>query len=152
MVLGTSLVYHKKYKFLVEVDGLGNSGFQKCSELSAEIAVIEQFEGGSLTPNKSPGRVKYTDVTLERGATDNFELWTWFKQTVDAAAGIGDDEPVFKRGVSIVQQSRSGKRIRVWRLTNAWPTKFVAGEWDNTSDENVMESLTLTFETFDLKS
>jgi len=28
------------------------------------------------------------------------------------------------------------------RTNQAWPIKFVAGEWDNESDENVIESVT----------
>ncbi|MFM2153008.1 MAG: hypothetical protein RL199_1443, partial [Pseudomonadota bacterium] len=35
-------------------------------------------------------------------------------------------------------------------LFRAWPVKFVAGAWDNESDENVIESLTLTFDYFEL--
>ncbi|HBQ18605.1 MAG TPA: phage tail protein, partial [Myxococcales bacterium] len=31
----------------------------------------------------------------------------------------------------------------------AWPVKFVAGEWDNDSDEVVIESVTLTYDWFD---
>jgi phage tail-like protein len=149
-VLGVNRVYHKKYKFLVEIDQVVVAGFQKCSGLAAEVAVTEQYEGGSLTPNKSPGRIKYSDVTLERGATDDLDLFNWFKQVVDAVAGIGEDDPIYKRNMTIVQQSRSGKRIRQWRITQAWPTKFAPGEWDNTSDENVMESVTITYESFDL--
>lgn len=149
-VLGTPRVYHKKYKFLIEIDGFAVAAFQKCSELSSEVAIVEQFEGGTLTPNKSPGRVKNTDVTFERGATSDFDCWTWFKQVVDSVNGIGADEPAFKRNITVVQQSRSGARVRQWRLTQAWPTKFVAGEWDNTSDENVMESITVTYETLDM--
>ena len=51
----------------------------------------------------------------------------------------------------IVQQDRNGKTLRRWSLSNAWPTKFVAGEWDNEADENVIESLTLTYDFFDLR-
>jgi hypothetical protein len=36
------------------------------------------------------------------------------------------------------------------RLSRAWPTKFVAGEWDNESDEYVIESVTLTYDFFEL--
>ncbi len=36
------------------------------------------------------------------------------------------------------------------RTNQAWPIKFVAGEWDNESDENVIESVTLTYDFFEL--
>ena len=40
--------------------------------------------------------------------------------------------------------------LRRWTLTNAWPVKFVAREWDNESDENVIESVTLTYDFFEI--
>ena len=52
--------------------------------------------------------------------------------------------------LDLVQQDRDGTTLRRWSLSRAWPTKFVAGEWDNESDENVIESVTLTFDFFEL--
>lgn len=40
--------------------------------------------------------------------------------------------------------------LRRWSLSRAWPVKFVAGEWDNESDENVIESVTPTYDFFEL--
>jgi hypothetical protein len=123
-VIGNPRTFHKKFKFIVEIDGVAHAGFQKCSELSVEIANVQYSEGGSLIPNKSPGRLTFADVTLE---------------------------PEFKRNLDIVQQDRDGSTLRRWSLTGAWPVKFVAGEWDNEADENVIESVTLTFDFFELK-
>ncbi len=150
-VIGKSRSYHKKFKFIIELDGFGSSGWQKCGELSAEVAKIEQWEGGAIIPNKSPGRVTIADVTLDRGATSDEDSFNWFKQVADVVAnsGLVDDE--YKRNGDVVQQNRDNKTLRRWRLQNAWPTKFVAGEWDNGADENVMESLTITYDFFQLK-
>jgi hypothetical protein len=38
------------------------------------VANVQYHEGGSLIPNKSPGRLTFSDVTLERGATSDQEL------------------------------------------------------------------------------
>lgn len=56
----------------------------------------------------------------------------------------------YKRNLDIVQQDRDGVTLRRWTLVRAWPVKFVAGEWDNESDENVIESVTLTYDFFEL--
>lgn len=146
---GRARKHHKKYKFIVSIDGFGDSVWQSCSELSSETAVIETWEGGALTADKDPGRVTVADVTLVRGATDNEDCWTWYKQVSNAAADSGDVDDAFKRSVDIVQQDRNGKTLRRWRLSMAWPKKFVAGEWDNTADENTMEQLVLCFKFFD---
>lgn len=144
--VGAPRTYHKKFKFVVEIDDFVNSGFQKCSELSIEVAKVEQREGGALIPYKEPGLVTVSDVTLERGATDNFEIFTWFKQVADLAANRGIVTPGYRRNLDIVQQDRDGTPLRRWRLKNAWPTKFVGGDWDNNASENVIESVTLTFD------
>lgn len=150
-VIGNPRTFHKKFKFIVEIDGVAHAGFQKCSELSVEAANVQYYEGGSLIPNKSPGRLTFADVTLERGATTDHDLHDWFAQVADAAANVGLNEPEFKRNLDIVQQDRDGSTLRRWSLSGAWPVKFVAGEWDNEADENVIESVTLTFDFFELK-
>lgn len=147
---GKTRSYHKKFKFIVEIDQFDSSQWQSCSELSAEIAKIEQWEGGTLTADTSPGRVTFSDATLNRGATSDEDCWNWFQEVADVASnsGLVDDE--YKRSGDVVQQDRDNKSLRRWRLTLAWPTKFVAGDWDNNADENVMESLTLTYKWFEL--
>lgn len=49
-----------------------------------------------------------------------------------------------------MQQDRDGVTLRRWSLSCAWPIKFAAGEWDNESDENVIEQVTLTHDFFEL--
>lgn len=142
--------FHKKFKFIVEEAGIPVAAFQKASELSVEAAKIEYFEGGSLTPDKSPGRLTFSDVTLERGVTSDRSLYDWFLQVARAASDTGQNEPDYKRTLDIVQQDRTGTEVRRWRLVNAWPTKYVGGDWDNEADENVIEQATLTYDYFDI--
>lgn len=160
-VIGNPRTFHKKFKFVVEIDGIVSAGFRTASELSVEVAKVEYYEGGSLIPDKSPGRLSFTDVTLERGATTDRDLFDWMEQVADAAAaagppreGVGSGsglvEPAFKRMLDIVQLERDGSTLRRWRLHGAWPQKFVAGDWDNEADENVIESVTLTYDFFEL--
>ena len=149
-IIGQPRSFHKRFKWICEVPGLGSSGFSKCSELSAEVAKVEYFEGGSLIPNKSPGRLTFSDVTLERGATQDKDLFDWFSEVVSTSSGLGLVDPDYKRDAEVVQQDRDGTTLRRWSLYQAWPVKFVAGEWDNDSDENVMESVTLTYDYFEL--
>jgi len=149
-IVGNPRSFHKKFKFIIEFTDIGFAGFNKCSELSAEIANVQYFEGGSLIPNKSPGRLTFPDVTLERGATDDHDLFDWFQDVAKTSSGLGLTDPNYKRDGAIVQQDRDGNTLRRWSLSGAWPVKFVAGEWDNDSDENVIESVTLTFDFFEL--
>lgn len=150
-VIGTPRTFEKKFKFIIEIDGFPSSGWNKCSELSAELGTVSYREGGSLIPDKSPGLMTFTDVTLERGATTDRSAFAWFKEVANAAnnGGSGLTDPAFKRNLDIVQLDRDGTEIRRYRLQGAWPSKFVAGEWDNEAEENVIEMITLVFDFFD---
>lgn len=149
MPFGSPRTFHKKFKFIVEIDGVQSAKFQKCSELSAEIAKIEYFEGGALIANKSPGRVTIADITLERGATEDGDLYNWFKQTVDLTSQLGLKEDDIKRNFDIVQIDRDGEELRRFTCYGAWPTKFIAGDWDNDADENTIEKVTLSIDSWD---
>jgi phage tail-like protein len=152
MAFGTPRTFHKKFKFVFEIDDFSFFGFQKCSELSAEIAKIEYFEGGALLPNKSLGRVTVADLTIERAATADGDLWNWFSEGADMVSQTGLVEPNYKRDGDIVQLDRDGSELRRWTCTGLAVTKFVAGAWDNEADENVIESATLMLDTFDKTS
>ena len=154
-IAGTVKQYDKRFKFLIEIDGFASAGFTKCSELSFEVAKVEHWEGGAVIPDKSPGRATFADVTLERGATSDLDFWLWMSAVMSTtAAGVGSlavgvPDPVYKRNFDIVQFDRDGAELKRWSISGAWPTKFVAGEWDNSVDENVIEMVTLTFDFFD---
>ncbi len=149
-VVGTPRSYFKKFKFVVEIDGIANSGYEKAGPLESETAVIEAWEGGSLVAAaKDPGRVSFTEVVLSRGATRDEDLFRWYKSVSDAARNAGDVDPKYKKNLDIVQQDRDGTTLARWRLVDAWPRRFKAGEWDNTADENVMEEVTLVYRHFD---
>ena len=150
-IIGNPKSFHHKFKFKVEIDLLGSADFQKCSELSVEAANILYFEGGSLIPNKSPGRLTFSDVTLERGATQDHDLFDWFQDVAIASSGQGLVDPFYKRSGDIIQNDRDDTELRRWNLVRAWPVKFVAGEWDNDADEVVIESVTITYDWFELQ-
>jgi phage tail-like protein len=152
-ILGTPRTLAKRFAFLIEIDSFAHAGFSSCSELSVEVANVQYWEGGRLVPHKSPGRLTFADVTLERGATRDRDLYRWFGDVVQAAAGIGLPDNLYKRNLDIVQQDRDGTTLRRWSLYGAWPTKFVAsGGWDASSDEALVESVTLTYDYFELSA
>jgi len=149
-VVGTPRVFHKKFSFVVEIEGVAVAAFNKCSSLEAEIAKVEYYEGGAVIPDKSPGRITISDITLERGtAKGDSDLYNWWLDVINMSANQGLIDNFYKREVEILQLDRDGDVLHRWLLHNCWPTKFVGGEWDNDADENVIEMLTLTMDTFD---
>ena len=107
----------------VEIDDVGHAGFQKCSELSVEVANVQYFEGGSLIPNKSPGRLTFADVTLERGATQDRNLFDWLQDVAVTSSGFGLVDPYYKRNLDI---SATGQRRH--HASPVVPVTRLAGE------------------------
>lgn len=149
-IVGTPRSFYDKFKFLVEINGIRYAGFMKCSELAIEVAKIEHWEGGRTIADKSPGRITIPDITLERGATDDLETYEWMEEVAKMSAGgtgLVDDQ--YKRDGEIIQLNRNDTVRQRWRTKKMFPTKFVAGEWDNGSDEKVVTSLTLALDWFE---
>jgi len=148
-----------KHQFLVLVAGGWSATFQKMSELSLELTKIEYHEGGNLIPWKLPGRASVPDITLERGASTSSAFYNWMKLMANISAGGGSGQrgtaananAAYRKQIKILQLDRSGNAggaLRIWELRNAWPVKFVAGDWDASTDDVVIESLTLAFDSF----
>jgi phage tail-like protein len=145
MAFGVPKTFDKKFSFLVDIPLYGDAAFTKCSGLEVEAAEIKQYEGGSLIPNKSPGRLDFKDITLERGVTTSRDSLRWFAMV---ALGPLQLEPIIKRIVTIRQLDRLGGTTKIWQLLGAWPKQFTAGEWDNTVDENVIEKVVISYDFF----
>ena len=149
-IQGTAINYWDKYSFVVQIDGVVRGAFSKCGGLKAEVEVIEYSEGGALTPHKQPGTVKFDDIELERGMTDDDDLYNWFSEIFNHSSGTGSaDENSYKRKVTIIQKDRSGAELARWIIPKAFPSKFETDDWDNSSDEHQITKLTLTHEGFE---
>lgn len=149
-IVGTPRVFQKKFAFTVEIERVAHAGFKSQSEIKAEVATVEQWEGGAIIPDKTPGRVTVSDVTLERGAANkDSDLYDWWLETVKMTANAGLPTPGYKRDVDTIQRDRDATVLRTWALAGAWPRVFIAGAWDNEADENVIESMTLALDTFE---
>ena len=151
MSFGANREVHTKHKFLVQTRKFGFAAFQKCSELSQETAKIEYFEGGALIPIKVPGRITFSDITLERGSSSDHQFHQWCLDVANAAVsgGKGQKMPLFKTDdMAIQQKDLNNSVMREWSVQGAWPIKYVAADWDNTVDDVVIEQLTLTYDYF----
>src|SRR5690349_4375843 len=78
------------FNFAVEInrgeDGnpLVNAAFAECDGLEMNMEVKTIREGGSNDRQiRLNGPLAYGTLTLKRGMTDAFDLWTWFNDTVN---------------------------------------------------------------------
>ena len=150
-ITGQARRYDLKFNFKVLIAGLSpeEADFATCSEASVTVGEATLWQGGSFIPIKEPTRLTFADITLERGMSRSMSLWTWFKDTSDAASGRGLISPFFKRPIHINQRDRAGIITEAIVLYNAWPKEYSAGDWSNDADEFRIERLVVAYDWFE---
>jgi phage tail-like protein len=68
-----------RFIFAIEVSGIIEGFFTEASGLGSEQEIVEQkvvsADGKQQLVKKIPGRLKWGDMTLKRGITDNMDFW-----------------------------------------------------------------------------
>ena len=129
------------FNFLVEIDGITRAAFHEAGGLDSMVDVIEHREGGeNITTCKLPGQVKFSNISLKWGMTDDTDLYKWHRQWVD-----GDSAALRKNG-SIVLLDRQGQEKARWNFFNAWPSKYTGPSFSAEANDVAIESLELAHE------
>jgi len=137
----------RAYNFRLEIDGIQRAGFRECSGLDANQDPVEYREGdekvnaaGGFTARKLPALVKYSNIVLKAGFTDDHSLWDWRK---DIIAG---KVPTERKNGSVVLMDEHGDEKLRWDFVNAWPTKWSGPSMNATSNDVAIESVELAHE------
>lgn len=140
---------YRNYKFEVEIDGFDRAGFNKITGLAHNVEVIEYREGGeNETPLKLPGQSSFDNIVLERGLSEDEDFIAWINEVfnLDNTSGAQGENEDFRRDVSIFLKDKKGDRVRKWRVSNAWPTKYDLGDLDASASEVLISRLELANE------
>ena len=134
-----------KFRYKVEIEGVGAGGFSEVSGFDASIDVIEYREGDmTQTPMKIPGLKKYGNITLKNGVTENTAMYEWIIAGVNGA--------VKRTTLTITLLDAEEKPAASWQVENAWPTKYTAPDFNATSSEIAIETLEIAHEGMTRKS
>lgn len=131
------------FHYAIEVQGVVTGYFTECSGIGSEHEVIEHKvvdEKGRESIQKIPGRLKWQDVTLKRGITDNMDIWDWREEVVQGQVDSA------RRNGSIVMFNQALDEVARWNFENAWPLKVSGPSMKSDSNEFGIEELVLTHE------
>jgi phage tail-like protein len=108
--------------------------FRECTGLAVEREILEYAEGGNNDfVHKLPGRLKFPNLVLKRGITDQKELLKWFWDTRSSPA---------MATVTVTLVDATGKKdARVWAFENAYPVKWAGPNLNAGSDSAATETL-----------
>jgi phage tail-like protein len=126
--------------FSVKVQGRTVGRFAECSGLSVEYDVTDYVEGGNnVFVHKLRGGVRYPNVTLRRGVTEEDELLRWFYETGD---------PGERPTVTVFVLDPLGKSVRHFALSAAVPVRWTGPSVTSESSKAATESLEIAHEGF----
>jgi phage tail-like protein len=131
-------------KFRFEVDlgtELKGVAFQEVSGMDVENQIIEYRNSNSplFSPEKMPGLVKYSNVSMKRGVfvNDN-SFWNWHAEI--------KMNTIKRRTVIIRLLDETGKVTMQWSLNNAWPTKISSTDLKSDGNEVAIDTLEIAYE------
>ena len=131
----------QSFMFKVQISGLPTGvGFQKVGGLSREVAVVEYLENMYDHMHKLPGRESVGEVTFERGMYADDYLQQLYERVFN--------NPNIRSTVTIQVTDRLGNVRREFQLAECWFSKYECGDLDATSDDVIIETLTMQFEHF----
>lgn len=138
------------FNFSVEIrrepDGgpLVNAAFSDCDGLEMSMEVKSIREGGANDRHiRLKGPVSYGNLTLKRGMTDSFDLWTWFRDSVD--------DPRLRADAEVVLLAADGTTPRArFRLSRCLPVKLKAPSLNARDGQIAVEELQIAYETLEL--
>ena len=130
---------HGRFRYKVEIDGLGGGGFSEVTGFNASVDVMEYRAGDMVqTPMKIPGLKKYGNIILKQGLADSMVFYEWIAEGVNGA--------IQRKTITITLLDEEEPPEACWQVIKAWPAKYTAPDLNATSSEVAIETLEIAHE------
>ena len=124
---------YRAFRFLVEIDGTEQGGFQTVSGIERDTKIEPYREGGvNDHEHQHAGLTTYPPLRLKRGLVDP-ALWDWHQEVI---AG-----EVKRKTISVVLLDEVGAEVWRWVLAGAFPAKWSGAELDAGSSALATETV-----------
>ena len=138
------------FNFSVEIypDGksapLCKAAFAECDglEMTHDFKTIRSG-GANDHAYRVPGIINYANLTLKRGVTGNFDLWTWFADSIA--------DPFLRANAEVVMLAEDGSTERArFQLSRCLPAKLKAPALNAKDGTIAIEEFQLAYEKLQL--
>ena len=135
-------------RFQLQIGNLQLGSFMEVSGLAVTVEVEDVVEGGrNGFVHHLPGRMKWPNLVLKRGITDNDALFAWISRTSgdgfadSAARGARKDHSIVPLDGSISVCDSTLTVVRRWTFTHAFPVRWTGPKLAASSNELATEEL-----------
>ncbi|MGE3960560.1 MAG: phage tail protein [Dehalococcoidia bacterium] len=127
-------------QFIFEVDGVRVGAFTEVSGLQVEVDTSEEIKEGGQNEfiHRLPGRLKWSNLVLKRGTTDN-NLFDWFKAS--SGEGYEANGSLERTTAALSMVDGMGQVVRTWVFYDAFPVKWSGPKFAASSSELATEEL-----------
>jgi phage tail-like protein len=106
--------------FHLQIDGLGIVEiYNTCSGLGSSNDINEDYDG-SVFIKKTPGMLRWNNITLKRTYPSDTMIWSWRKAMED-----GNPNDAIRDGVIVMFRAGSSEPVAQWRFTNGWVASLI---------------------------
>jgi phage tail-like protein len=96
-----------------------------------------------MTARKLVGLMKFSNIVLKRGITQDMDLWKWRKLVMDGKIAEA------RRNGAIILIDGEGNDAARWEFRDAWPVKLSGPSLNATGNDVAIETLELVHEGLD---
>ena len=118
--------------------------FKSCEGMESEIEVNYIFEGGSLTPPRTTrGAQKVNKISFGKGSgaqSSGKNLFDWYQDVCDSSKTLS------KKTLSIYVTDSEGHEVSEWKVSNAWPCRWMAPMLSKDSSQLAVEYISFAHE------
>lgn len=138
------------FSVVLNVDGVGNgpvcsAAFAECDGLELTMDAKTIHEGGNNgVVIRLAGPVNYGQLTLKRGMTGNFDLWSW----VDTVTR----DPTLRADGTVEINAADGSSEAVFAVRRCLPVKLKAPALNAKDGMVAIEELQLAYESLSLRN
>lgn len=137
--------------FLFEVDGLEIGQFMEVGGLEVSIETTTVVEGGQNSfVHQLPGRMKWPNIVLKRGVTQNDNLLAWLNRT-SGEQFTANGNKLARSTAAITLMGPGGTRLRAWEFDGAFPIKWTGPRFAADSTNSATEELEIAHHGFRAK-
>src|SRR5215204_1576388 len=113
---------YKNFKFRVKLDGRYVAGVHEVTGIEATSAAVRPREGVN-PPFKSPTRMEYEPITLERGITHDGDFENWAKKVSEFPSEPGVSNAC-RRDIGIEVFDEEGQLARTYTIFRCWVSEY----------------------------
>lgn len=131
--------FHSGSHFKVEIQDAVVGLFQACDGIDVQYDVLEYAEGGETFVHNLHGQVRYSNLTLSRGITNEDALLKWFRASKKRSS---------RGAITVSLLTPGSKNVRKWSFKAAHPIKWSGPSLSTGSSNLATETLVIAHEGF----